>query len=251
MNKKTIKELNALNRNFYENYADEFNQKRKNPWEGWEKFYDLVNHRLKDEPRILDVGCGNGRFAKFLHQKQRVGFRYTGVDASKLALDHAKDQIGLLPSIDLVKHDFIDAATILPSQLPPEGFELIVVFGVLHHVPSQQKRFQLLNDLARYLVPGGLLAYTVWRFQYFERFMQKLIPIEDTSKYPFIKLNRSDLEPGDHFMTWGSSSAAYRYCHAISKEEATRIHCNLPLIPLANFLADGEKNAYYISFKDN
>ena len=66
----------------------------------------------------------------------------------------------------------------------------------------------------RHLAPGGMIAYTVWRFDRFERFTRKLVPWQEFSD----KID--GLEPGDHIMTWGDAEPAYRYCHAMTDEEA-------------------------------
>ena len=55
-----------------------------------------------------------------------------------------------------------------------------------------------------------MIAYTVWRFDRFERFTRKLVPWQEFSD----KID--GLEPGDHIMTWGDAEPAYRYCHAMT-----------------------------------
>lgn len=245
MNAETIRKLNAINRRFYDERADEFDQTRERAWRGWDELFDRYGSRIARSPRVLDVGCGNGRFARFLRQRRDEPFDYCGVDASPLGIEHARRRIGALPGVRLFQHDFVVEPEPVPPALESERFDLVVVFGVLHHVPGREHRQHFLSSLARFLVPGGMLAYTVWRFDRFERFTRKLVPWDDyVRSAPGI--DRDELEPGDYIMTWGASEPAYRYCHAMSDEEAKTLESALPLTPLPSFLGDDELNAYYV-----
>ena len=212
MNEDTVHALNAVNRCFYEERADEFNETRERPWRGWKTLFDRIANLIAPSPVILDLGCGNGRFARFLERRGEP-FTYYGVDASPLALEHAKKRLAELENIHLLRHDFITSSSVLPSSLQPKSFHLIVSFGVLHHVPGRNERLRLLTSLADSVAERGLLAYTVWRFDRFPRFVKKLVPWKDFLDASSSVLDVNQLEPGDHIMTWGSTPA-YRYCHA-------------------------------------
>ncbi len=243
MNEATIRSLNAINRRFYDERADEFNQTRERAWRGWNDLFDRYAFRVPRSPRVLDVGCGNGRFARFLRQRLTAGFTYWGIDASKLGLEHAEKRLADIPDVHLVEHDFIVEPEPLPSSLASDEFDLIVLFGVVHHIPGREHRARLLTHLARRLAPGGLFAYTVWRFDRFERFTRKLVTWDD---FP---VEGSELEPGDHIMTWGDAGPAYRYCHAMTDEEAETLERTLPLEALASFSGDDDLNRYYVLMK--
>ena len=243
MNEATIRSLNAINRRFYDERADEFNQTRERAWRGWNELFDRYGARVPPSPRILDVGCGNGRFARFLRQRLAESFTYFGIDASKLGLEHAEKRFVDMPDVHLVEHDFIVEPEPLPASLASEHFDLIVLFGVVHHIPGREHRAALLTRLARHLAPGGLFAYTVWRFDRFERFTRKLVPWDE---FP---VDKHDLEPGDHIMTWGDAEPAHRYCHAMTDEEAETLEPTLPLDALASFSGDDDLNRYYVLVK--
>jgi len=146
--------------------------------------------------------------------------------------------------VHLYRHDFIVEAEPLPASLASATFDLVILFGVVHHIPGRDHRVSLLTKLARHLVAGGMLAYTVWRFDRFERFTRKLVPWDGFS------VNEAELEPGDHVMTWGDADPGFRYCHALSAEEAEALEHALPLEPLPSFLGDDELNAYYVLVKE-
>ena len=123
-----------------------------------------------------------------------------------------------------------------------------MLFGVVHHIPGREHRAALLTRFARHLAPGGMIAYTVWRFDRFERFTQKLVPWDEfLASGHSLELDKLDgLEPGDHIMTWGDSEPAYRYCHAMTDEEAETLERSLPLESLPSFSGDDDLNGYYV-----
>ena len=68
MQQETIKMLNQLNRDFYYRVADDFSESRQYYWPGWQKIplFFKKNQQNAKKIQVLDVGCGNARFAKFL-----------------------------------------------------------------------------------------------------------------------------------------------------------------------------------------
>ena len=63
MDTETINRLNAINHAFYATVADDFDQTRGTAWPGWKRLLPYLTTPLS----VLDVGCGNARFALFLH----------------------------------------------------------------------------------------------------------------------------------------------------------------------------------------
>ena len=176
------------------------------------------------------------RFARFLAQRG-VRFTYVGVDASALALEHARPRLAELEAVELYEHDFVTGSEPLPDALASARFDLVILFGVLHHVPGRALRSRLLTKIAKRVASGGVMAYTTWRFDQFPRFVKKLVPWEDHLGVSLEALDLGELEPGDHIMTWGAP-AAYRYCHAASEEESETLHRELPLRWVESFLGD-------------
>jgi SAM-dependent methyltransferase len=99
--------------------------------------------------RVLDVGCGMGRFADVV---LRWGGEVVGVDLS-FAVDSAQANLGHRPDFHVVQ------ASVFDLPFPLESFDLIYSLGVLHHTPDCRKAFKCLPRLLR---PGGEIAVWVY-----------------------------------------------------------------------------------------
>lgn len=236
MRSETAETLRAVNRRFYQERASEFSRSRERPWSGWSEILERARAFLPGRPRVLDVGCGNGRFARFLEDRLGTAFDYCGVDESPLALAEARRR---LPHREFQEGDFLEA-------LPEGRFDLVALFGVLHHVPGRENRTALLTNLSARLSSGGLLTFSRWRFDRSPRLRKKIVPWEEFRARTHIEIDLSDLEPGDRILTWGGSPPAYRYCHATSDEEEAEVAAALQLDPVAQFDSETEPNRYWV-----
>ncbi|HXV62658.1 MAG TPA: methyltransferase [Vicinamibacteria bacterium] len=241
MNRQTVLTLNAINARFYRDRAEEFRRSRERPWRGWDELLGRWGP-LPNRPSVLDVGCGNGRFATFLRQRIGRDFTYVGIDSSPLALSEARKRLGEDPV--LLQHDFVASESSVPRALKGRGFDVVVLFGVLHHVPGAANRCRLLRQLAEHV--EDRLVLTVWRFVEFERFRKKLVSWDDYLRQEGVDLDLGELEPGDHIMTWGAAPPGFRYCHALDGEEATALVDGLGLKLRDSFAPEGEPNRYFV-----
>src|SRR5438270_8027441 len=97
--------------------------------------------------RILDAGCGNGRYSHFLLRQADADALITSFDYSQNMLARARTRLGS----DRVTHVAADL-TRLPYA--DRSFDAIVCGWVLEHLPDPRLG---LNELARVLQPGGKL----------------------------------------------------------------------------------------------
>ena len=132
MNLKTQRRLNEINRSFYRVTASEFSATRQSAWQGWRRMLHSVELPVSS---VMDIGCGNGRFGRFLAEGQEQAIVYYGIDSSSELLAAARRQLADLPhlQLELVEQD------IVVDQLPTLQAQLVVLFGLLHHVPGAER----------------------------------------------------------------------------------------------------------------
>jgi SAM-dependent methyltransferase len=234
MKQATREWLNALNCEFYEAQAAAFSETRARPWRG---FARVLEHVKGTTPRVLDIGCGNGRLVGSLRQQFGAGFDYAGVDASAALLAIARERYQGERAV-FVRADFVRED---PELVLPDGErELIALFGVLHHVPSLPARRALLRAAARRLAAGGMLAFTLWRFDRDPRFARRRVPItSETVLAVDPEISGTELDPGDHLVRWGQNGGGRRYCHFTDDRELATLIADLRLTQLERFRADG------------
>ena len=248
MNAATAEALSALNRHFYAVHAEEFSATRQAPWPGWERVLAVLHPQADGGAlRVLDVGCGNGRFARFLAARlEGAPLVVEGVDASAPLLEHARR--GAPPGCRFHRAD----AAADPAALPAGPFEAVVLWGVLHGVPGRARREALLRACATRVAPGGLLAFTLWRLEADARRRSRFLDWNAYSSRAPMPIDCSQLEPGDRLLPWGPGDEVLRYCHAFDEreiEDALAALGALGLAPEARFRADGrggEQNEYLL-----
>ena len=141
MKQATREWLHQLNLRFYEEQAEAFSETRSRPWPGCARVLDALAAAHHERVRVLDIGCGNGRLLPALQARFGAAIDYTGLDASARLLALARARFGG-SAARFVPTDFlVDPA----ARVLPEGpFELVALFGVVHHVPGEEARSALL-----------------------------------------------------------------------------------------------------------
>ncbi len=240
MKPETQRRLNAINRDFYAAIAEDFSETRADAWPGWERVLRALPFEPGKTLSVLDLGCGNGRFARFLDQGCRHPVRYLGVDACEGLLELAREAA---PRNLEPRFEYRDVLVEANSESLPDGpFDLIVLFGLLHHVPAREARRALLARCSRALSPGGVLVVTAWRFGAFERFRSRYVSWQDYNSSiaaPGRRIDTADLEAGDHLLGWRDDPLP-RYCHYVDRDELTDLLTGLPVRAIDRFEADGK-----------
>jgi SAM-dependent methyltransferase len=241
MNDATVEALAAINEAFYRDHAAEFSAKRTKPWPGWER----LGPALRDTPgsraiRALDVGCGHGRFARWLADSLAPrGLALCGIDASEPLLHLAR--AGGPPGARWQNADVVAA----PHALPSGPFDLVALFALIHGVPGRERRRALLAACASRLAPGGRLALTIWLRGEGERGLDW----NSYSSRARMPIDCSQLEPGDRLIPWGAGEEVVRYFHFFDESELASWTDGLPLVLEDRYRADGrtgDQNEYFV-----
>jgi len=236
MTPATVERLLELNRTFYQTVATNFDATRGGLPLGWRQLKPWIQPPSGRPLRVLDVGCGNGRFARLL-QEWGIDAAYTGIDADEQLLALATEHTQELASIDTTfrSADFTEAAWFDQANLAAGSFDLVVCFAALHHVPSRVLRQQLVGDLAQLAAANGTILLSHWQFLSSRRFVRKQIA------WQTIGLAETEVEPGDALLPWQRGTYAVRYVHQTELPEAEDLATATSLTLVDHFYADGKE----------
>lgn len=94
--------------------------------------------------RILDAGCGNGRWSLAL---STLGAQVTAFDQSRHGVEATRTLCANFPDFSVIQHDILDT-----SPFQQSFFDLVWSFGVMHHTGNTLRAF---NNIAPLVKPGG------------------------------------------------------------------------------------------------
>ena len=176
---KTVEDYNSI--------ADKYSRVREKDWKEMDFLFDKY---LDPKDRVLDLGCGNGRFYDSFVGKE---VEYFGVDPSLNLIDIAKKN-----------HPQGNFQVASGDSLPFSGnyFDKVFSIAVLHHIPSLDFRSQFLKEAKRVLKDDGYLILTVWNLK------EKVD--KDFNLLSWFK--RRKLDKGDVFLPWYGSDNTYFHC---------------------------------------
>jgi len=170
--------------------------------------FTILEKYINQGERILDLGCGNGRFSEVVGSNAD----YYGVDVSERLIEIAKEKY---PNGKFFVSE--------PFALPFENnfFDKVFCLAVLHHIPSKKFRKDFLKETKRILKPDGKLILTVWDLNNSPKARRLLF------KYTFFKLiGKSKIDFKDIFYPWKDSrgeALIHRYIHIFSERELEKL----------------------------
>ncbi len=204
MEKEYAKFLLKKNQDDYNKIADTFDRTRD-----WiPPDFTILGKYINKKEKILDLGCGNGRFSEIVGNKAD----YYGVDVSEKLIEIAKEKYS--------NRKFVVNE---PFALPFKNnfFDKIFCLAVLHHIPSKKFRKDFLREIKRVTKPGGKLILTVWDLNDNSKAKRLLL------KYTFFKLiGKSKLDYKDVFYPWKNSRGEIlidRYIHVFFEKELKKL----------------------------
>lgn len=273
-----IYKLNDLTSDFYAREAASFSATRQAPWHGWEKAWELITapdaaqgpfpshaavrdslssraaripddyaSNSKDSLAVLDLGCGNLRFERFLAECTNAPLRITafdncpnlaspGIDAPSAAFSQnlgsfsvpAKTkerddaEQGANPPektiVDLRALDIVESLLdgTFADRLPRNSHDLAVAFGLMHHLPTFALRARVLEGLLGSLRPGGFAVVSFWQFLNDPRLAAKAATVTAEGRAAHCL---PTFHENDFLLGWQHAEGVYRFCHHTPEDE--------------------------------
>ena len=119
----------------------------------WKSEESLILEYVRDEARVLDIGCGLGRTSIPMAE---MGFKVTAIDLSSGMLDAAR----ILAEENEVAIRF-ENMDVMKMNLDDESFDVALFsYNGFELVPGFQGKMVALNEINRVLKPGGVFIFT-------------------------------------------------------------------------------------------
>lgn len=226
MNSSTAERLLAINREFYNNFGNEFSATRQRLQPGVKKILETI----KEDESVLDLGCGNGHFLNELFESGHTA-PLLGVDFSLPLLRDAGSSLGVeFQEIDLSKLSEGREQLLIEGK----GWKVITMFATLHHIPSNEIRLDILGTVKKLLKPNGRFILSNWQFLNSEKLKSRIQIWEK------VGLLIDDVDENDYLLDWRSGGEGLRYVHHFSASELTGLANQVEMRVEAEFLSDGE-----------
>ena len=228
MQPSVAQRLIELNRHFYTDFGEPFSATRGRIQPGVRRIIDSLN----GNETILDLGCGNGELARTLARGSHRG-AYLGLDFSLPLLADAES----VPEGFLAEFREVDLTqlTATDNSLAGMGWSLVTAFAVLHHIPSQNLRLEILKTIHELLAPDGRFFHSNWQFLNSPRLRQRV------RKWSEAGLTEADVDEGDYLLDWRSGGTGLRYVHHFSEAELASLAESSGFKIVETFYSDGKE----------
>ncbi len=197
----------------YNRNAEDFSRARQDVWDRTEF---LVNDYLLEGDKVLDMGCGNGRYFELMKDKE---IDYFGVDNSEELIQIAKERYSeyrnVDPHTDQPRAKF-KVGNCLNLQFPDNYFDIGYAFAVLHHIPTEEKRLEFLKEAKRVLRPDSFFIVTVWNVWNDSKKKKKIRKNNLLKMIGLSQLGRNDIKT-----SYGGLDEVYLHC--FKKEELVNL----------------------------
>lgn len=186
-----------LEENIYNKIYKEFDKSRYSIWVKVKEFLDS----LEDNKIILDAGCGNGKYIKYIIENLKMKQIY-GIDYScefiKLCSEKFNNSNIIFKEMNITNLNF-----------PDNHFDYIISIAVIHHL-NPENRIKMIKELVRVVKNNGLILISAWG-----------IIRTDNFKLPNTLKNATKLnDNNDYLIPFKSNNIIYqRYYHLYQNNE--------------------------------
>lgn len=134
------------------------------------EFLSFMSTRDFKIKKVLDVGCGNGKYLVFL---KSLGFETAGLDSSPTAVEMTKENLN--------DNSDIRCVDMYEDNLPKSKYDLVISIAAIHHGLKRQVR-DAIKHIHGALVSGGYFFIT--------------LPDNEGSAHWVMMTNHREIEPG-------------------------------------------------------
>lgn len=145
-------------KNTYEQIASHFSETRHHVWPPVKKYIDS----FESNSLVADIGCGNGK------NMYRQDCEFIGLDFCSNFTEICYEK-GLSSVV----------ADSLNLPLKDNLFDYTMSVAVIHHLDSESKRLQAIQELIRITKPGGKVFISVWALKQPENSKRKFIQADN------------------------------------------------------------------------
>ena len=222
-------ELLRINRAFYQKLALSFAATRARPQPGVVRALAGIDVQAS----VFDAGCGHGLAARRLAEGGHRG-PYLGVDASERLIDLARQRVEA-PWAKFRVGDFAEPGW-QRDLLGEAGhsFDWALAFAVLHHLPGEDLRSRVVDDLRSLLPSGGRAAVSVWDFAQSDRLRARVVD------WASVGLQEGEVDPGDALIDWRHEGRGIRYVHLFTPEDLADLASRSGFTVLSEYRSDGQ-----------
>jgi len=144
----------------YNNISKKFSDSRKNmKWEEIYYFIDFIQSQNIKNPKILDIGCGNGRLLWELKANNIIAksTNYTGIDTSSGMIEEATT---IYSEEKFLVCDMLELETLWDKK-----YDCIFFIASFHHLENTQQRLDTLEKVVTILNDWGYIFMTNWSLE--------------------------------------------------------------------------------------
>ena len=134
------------------------------------EFLDFINKNDFKLKKVLDMGCGNGKYLVFL---KSIGFTVAGIDSSPTAVAMAKESLN--ENLNIL------CANMYEYVAPSSSYDLIISIAAIHHGLKKEIK-RAIKQVHSALVPDGRFFIT--------------LPDNEGSSHWTMMVNHKEIEPG-------------------------------------------------------
>lgn len=127
---------------------------------------------------VLEIGCGQGAGAKIIYDMFEPK-RYLGVDLDPRMIRRARKKAGALSNARFIEGDITEL------DVPDSSIDLVVDFGVVHHVPNWR---DAIAEVSRVLRSNGEFLFEDLPLETWERGIG--IPFRRLADHPYDQMFR-------------------------------------------------------------